>query len=156
MNYDDFPILDDMTYKIMQEQYSLSNTDQADRYEILATALNCLATLLNCEISNTDQFKKSIVLALNNSKIRIENIYNSILKTFNTDPVKINHTRSYNIFEYLNKLLSIFINIDKLENVQEKPYYKQNLNQNKNAILEIISNILSSLESSSVHFFRYI
>jgi len=152
MNYEDFPILDDNTYKIMREQY---NTNKLDKHEIIAYIFSKLNQLELCEIANINKLNKPLILALENSKNVIKNILDDFIKLFNLNKHQTNTIRTINIFSYINLINSIMQDLKKLYPILEKQFYKNFTNQTIDNLLNSNTIIFSALEHSNIYFFKY-
>lgn len=152
MKYDDFPILDNTTYQILQEQYT---NQQPDRHKLIGKIFNKLNMLSTCELLNLKHFNKSILSSTENSKSTISEIIKNFCQTFTIEPNTNNHIKTINIFSFLYEMLDTINLIEHLIEVNTKAYYKTFLNQLISTLQQSISTILSSLQHSTIHFFKY-
>ena len=151
MNYDDFPILDDTSYTIMREQFQ---SNQSSAHELIANIFNNLSMLSSAEINDLNHFNKSIINSLNHNKENIQISSQNLIKLFNLNQNL--HTKKMNIFSYLNTEIRICIDISSVVDKIEKTYHKHILIQIRENLLSSISDILSSLETTKIHFFKYL
>lgn len=152
MNYDDFPILDNTTYQILQEQYT---NHQTDHHEIIGKIFNKLNSISMSEISDLKYFNKKILSALEESKSIISTTLQNFCQTFMIENNANNHIKAINIFSFLYEILECTNLIRQLINLDIKLYYKTFLNQSLTNLYKAVSDILSSLQRCTVHFFKY-
>lgn len=152
MNYEDFPILDNTTYKIMREQYKL---ETIDKHELVAGIFNTLNSLCFSEIQQNKHFNKNLKLSLETSKNEITTIINDFSKTFSMKQSVINNIKTRSIFDYLHQILSIIDQIRNLKDLLNKTYHKTIINNSISHLTRASIEILSALNNSTIHFFRY-
>lgn len=152
MDYNDFPILDDISYSIIRERF---NNSAPTHHELIANIFTSLELLINSEIKNINQFNKSITTSLNNNKQNIKSISDNFSTLFNLTYTENSNIKNLNIFTFVNKEIKICKDISTLINKVEKNYLKQSLSQMCDDILSSSSEILSALETTSMHIFKY-
>ena len=89
MNYNDFPILSNEEYNLMNEHFN--NNHQTDRKTQLFKILTILNNCFNICIGLTSLYNLKINNAINNTKKCIEKNINNINSTFN---IEITNTKT--------------------------------------------------------------
>lgn len=152
MNYDDFPILNEQNYNLINEQYNFQQPFERHNCIVkIYLSLNEIKYFFY-ELNNINFKIKSVLL---NCKQNIQKLQDNLTATFtiNTDTQKT--IKSSNLFSLINKItLTSKLYKQWIEN-EEKEYYKKLALNSLEILLNSTSEILSVLEKSNVILFKY-
>ena len=153
MNYNDFPILNNEEYNLLNEHYSsLYPFNRKELINNLCLEINiCCNTCL--KLSN--QFNPQIRNSINNSHQTLIKLFNNFSSLFNVQ-IKPNQLMdNLSIFTFIKRI----INITKLLNQwlvnENKEYYISIIKKSILDIFNSLENIFSSLEKSNLLFFKH-
>lgn len=153
MNYNDFPILSNEQYDLLQQNYSNYKTDRNTYINrILAGLHECKFTCLNIKDCN-----KNITLSISNTLSTIDLIINNLSNLTNA-PVSYENTvkiSNFNVFKFLGKLLNCLNLFHNWQNDESKDYFKNLANTYFLDLSKCLSNIISALEQSNVRLYKY-
>lgn len=152
MNYNDFQILSNEEYEIINNHFL--QTQKHDRKTLLNEI--CL-TIVNCR-NSCHNFYNNVGLklktALNECLAILSKIYENYSTTFNIE-IKSNEIKNISLFSFVNNIISaIHLNTNWIL-IEEKEYYK-NLGKKTNIeLFDIVNKLLKSLNESSFYFFKH-
>lgn len=153
MEYNDFPILDDARYKLMQDKFN--EQFAFDRKEnVFLIYSNLCECNLAC-ISLYNKLNKSICDCLKQNRPKLELAISNLEATFN---LHINKTeiKEINLFAFLIKLTNILKHINFWQQKEQKEYFRHFALQLSADLTEVLFNILSTLEKSNIQLFKYL
>ncbi len=151
MNYDDFPILKNEDYQILNEQF---NIVQFDRKSTLKNLCSELSVCSNSCLSLYSLHNSKTQKALKETHICLEKIFGNLTSFFNISH-KNDTILNLNLFSFLKKISSLingFLNWAKLEH---KEYYKSLAFKSAEEICNHLKIIFSSLEESNILTFKH-
>lgn len=152
MEYNDFPILNNNEYKIINEH--LLQSSHFCRSSLTLNICNNLSYCISLCDSNRIQLNHNIKNVLFQTKQTMQKILENIKETFN---IKLTNSQYYNfnLFTLLKKLSNtstLFCNwIDN----EQKTFYKTFAHKNNIEILKCIEKLLEALENSNIYFFKH-
>lgn len=153
MNYNDFPILNNEQYDLLQQNYNSNKTDRNTHINhILINLHECKFTCLNIKDCN-----KNITVAISNTLTTIDSIINNFNTLTNaplntTTTLKVNN---FNPFKFLNKLLNCISLFYNWQNNESKDYFKNLANTYYLDLNKCLANIISALEQSNIRLYKY-
>ncbi len=153
MNYNDFPILDDDKYKMIQSEYEkflpFNRNNSISKIYILLEECRHLCFGLN------GQCNRDITRTLSDVKKELERVMDNFNSIFN---IKLDYKKEiieFNLFHFLKKLIDCTIEMKIWNSKEDKEYYKKFSDNSLEILLNCISNLVQSLEKSNVHIFKY-
>ncbi len=152
MNYNDFQILDDDTYRNMLSAYnsihSLDRTTTINKiYLELKSCMNSCITITN--------INKKLESALTFTQSELHKILeNFSISNFEDKGTKKVYRKQTPI-SLLKNLVSSISNLEEWRISESKEYYKNLASKTISALIKIISTILSALDESNIKFFRF-
>lgn len=153
MNYNDFPILSNDDYKLMEEHFE--NKPKENRLFYLSEVLSILNIAYNTCIGLSKVYNQNIRKEISKTKNTVEKIKNNLSSIFNNNHTQQNWINKTNIFNLLNILIEACKQLNEWAKMEEKAYYKTVLFNSINDIYLNILNILKSLEKSTIHFYKH-
>ncbi|MBE5741101.1 MAG: hypothetical protein E7351_01020 [Clostridiales bacterium] len=154
MEYNDFPILNNEEYRIINEQYSISQTQ--DRKSLLYKITHLLRDCKNMCSTLDRKLNQKIVTAISTAKKEIDKISDNLSSYFPQKTENQSTITSFNLFTFLSKVNSLSSLFHIWENSDSKDYYKTMASKSLKDLLKISQNILSALENSTVYLFKYL
>ena len=153
MNYDDFPILNDENYKMIQSQYDkflpFNRKTCIDKIYILLEECRHFCFGLD------KRYNKNITISITNVKKTLEQIMDNFHAVFQIDVEYKKQINEFNIFTFIKKIITCIIEIKNWNLKEEKEYYKKLSNNCLNILLNSLSDIISALEKSNLIIFKY-
>lgn len=152
MEYNDFKILSNEQYDMLNKQYVINENIEMD--------------ILNNLFLNFDQCKsfcfglsnkvnKQIQQALNNARQEYDKLINNLNLTFNITAHTPQTIQSFNLFSFAKKVVEGLILVQQLCFVSANKKISNFVCATTKTILEILSNLFSALEKSNIHLFKY-
>lgn len=153
MNYDDFQLLTDSEYFLINSHYS--NSLKPNNKELINEICNTLFACTNyCKTIN-EKLNLKLQNILNETFQRLSFILNNLTSTFNVSTTKNFVDEKFNIFLVCECIISL-LNLHKnWILIEEKEYYKKLAINNFNELIIILKNIFSALKNSFVLTFKY-
>ncbi len=153
MNYNDFPILDDDTYRMMMNEYN--NTLPFDRNTTINKLFLELDECKNFCLGLTKHVNKKIQLAVEKAKIEIEKILENFHATFTINVKSQKEIKDFNLFTFIKKLINSISSMNIWANNEQKTYYKNLASMNIVTLIKILVEIIEALENSNLHLFKF-
>lgn len=153
MTYNDFPILNDETYKLMNEYFS--HQEPFNRKLIITNICNELNYVLNVCLDIKKQHNHKINNCLNDILNTISKNLNNLSSLFN---VSISSKQSFlklNIFAFFKKLTHILSLLTTWINSEDKQYYKSIAIKTSTEIHNKLTELFSAFEESNYYFFKH-
>lgn len=153
MEYNDFPILDDAQYKLMQDKFN--EQFAFDRKE---TCFSVFLDLKNCSNSIPllhSQLNAEISKQLNETKQKLDKAISNFEATFNLSAPKI-EIRETNLFNFLKNLVKIQKKLANWLKFEQKEYFKQFIVNLLENISSCLYSLLNSLENANLRLFKHI
>lgn len=153
MNYNDFPILSNEEYNLMNQHFNNEHTTdrktQVDKiFSLLDSAYNICVGL-----SNKHNFK--ITKSITTFSQTILKVKNNFTATFNLNTNSNKTVFNYTIFKLLDKIFDIIHELNIWISFEEKTYYKTLAQKSLKEIIIESKQILLSLNNSNVLFFKH-
>ena len=153
MEYNDFPILDDAKYKLMQdkfnEQFAFNRKENVFLiYLELNQCVNSIPLLFS-------QVNSQICEQLKLAKQNLDKLISNFEATFNL-PQQTKEIRQTTLFNLLKNIAKIEKNLINWLRQEQKEYFKQFA---LNAIEEIfnnLTNLLNAVDAANLKLFKYI
>lgn len=152
MNYNDFPILTNQEYQLMNENFSTIQPNRKAQISKICFEIN---TCKNSTLTLSNKFNKKICDSLNQTHTTLEKLLNNLTSTFNINETSNNTIVDMNIFSFLNKVVNIISLIQVWSTTEEKTYYKSIAQKSIVELLNILNSLIKSLQLSNVQFFKY-
>lgn len=153
MIYNDFPILNNQTYNLLNEHFShQQNFDRKSTINLICKELNIL---LNTNIENKNQYNRKIRKSIENCLHTTRKLFDNFSSLFNLAITPKHSYINLNVFSFLNRLTKTLSILTSWQHNEEKEYYKTLANKSMNEIIINLSDILSTLEESNLYFFKY-
>ena len=153
MNYNDFPILSNDEYNLLNEHFNINQPK--DKPTVLNNLLEKLNICFSFCIGLTNKYNVKINIAINNTKNQIEKIKNNLTATFNLTSTKNNSVLNSNIFILLNTIIEAVHETIIWTTIENKEYYKTLAQKNLNDLISCVKEILLALEKSNILFFKH-
>lgn len=145
MNYNDFPILNDEEYFLIQAQYESLPWNRNEKvYAIFLT----LQQSLNMCYAIKENFNNKIKSALNQSKQIVEKILYNLSNVFNFKSTNLSVPSEFNIFTLTKKMVEASKQFEDWRLNEKKEYYKKIAHSCILDLLSTVNVILNSMEAS--------
>lgn len=153
MNYEDYPILKNEEYKLLNDKYSqtFSFNKNAILHKICLEIQQCLSS---CSHIN-NSFNMKTLETIRKSNQTLEKTLNNLKEMFSIPLQSIKETNNFNIFTYTKRIALAIELITNLVNHEKKEYYKSFILKTCSDLTKLIIALQETLEDSSVHFFRH-
>lgn len=151
MKYNDFPILNNDEYKLLNEHYN-SRTFERQNYinKIFLIVSECRFSQINQKNTN-HKINKVIELC----KHELQTMEENLLSTFSFNISPKQEFRQLELFAYINKLLSALQILHEWLRYEDKEYYKKICLNFLSTLLDLISKFISVLETLNIHLFKF-
>ena len=153
MNYNDFPILNDDKYKMIQAEYE--KFLPFNRKNIITKIYLLLEECRHLCFGLNKRFNTHIDFAINDTKHELERVMDNFHSIFNIKPDYKKEIAEFNLFHFLKKLINCIKEILAWNSKEDKEYYKKFSDSTLNILLTCISNLIQSLENSNIHIFKF-
>lgn len=152
MNYNDFPILTNLDYELINKQYSNETFDRKNQLTKICQNLD-LCRQVCFEIEHFHNIK--VKTSLQNTFSTTTKLLDNLTCTFNISISKKNEIFKTTIFSLL-KILSEIISLFSiwLKN-EKKEYYMSMCLKTQQELSACLNNILNSLEESNILTFKH-
>ena len=151
MNYEDYPILSDFEYEIINKNYAHKTPTRKQLLSNIFKNLNLLILdCINCNIEN-----KKIFSAVKQTKQRLETISENLDSIFEFEKNNQTSIRDFNIFKFLENLCELQKLFYSWHQTEEKEYYKTICSNNFFLLFDCSLEILSTLSDSYIKIFKY-
>ncbi len=150
MNYDDFPILTNSDYELLKEKFFFPKKDRKAEIEKVCDQLRSLSS---CNVT-TIKLNAKVVNSLTSLKrlsSKLENTFSSLFSLHTSN----NEILSISLFGFIKQFLECIRLLSCLAESEDKPYYRKIFISSSREILLEVSNIISSLEDSTIKFFKH-
>lgn len=153
MIYNDFQILNDEKYKLMNEHFTKSklNDRQVTLTEICHDLIVCRDTCLHI----SSKFNVKLRKAVEETNNVITKTFDNFSSLFNINIKPNTKTSNFNLFSFMKRLIDTTRKITEWGKVETKEYYISIAQKSLGDILNCFDLILSALEESNLYFFKY-
>lgn len=153
MNYDDFQLLTDSEYFLINSHYSSSS--KTNHQELINEICDALFVCTNyCKTIN-GKLNLKLQKIFNETNQKLDLILNNLISTFNISNTQNLNNEKPNIFSICEHLINLInLHHNWILN-EEKEYYKKLAINNFNELIIILKNIFSALKNSFVLTFKY-
>ena len=151
MNYNDFPILNDLEYNFLNKQFS---TIEFNRKDVLTKISYELNSIVNTNLGSKEKFNNKIKQELKNAIETSNKWLNNFSSQFNLT-IKNLEISNLNIFSMLKKLNTTISFLLVLVKNETKEYYKTLAINCANELILSSSNILQALNESNLILFKH-
>lgn len=152
MNYNDYPILSDLDYSIINEQFkSNSQFDRKkDLFQICTQIHHCINICNGIEPKYNQRIQHSIKTCIST----LSKILSNLSSIFNIN-IHTNNIYNFNIFSFLKNLVLTSQQIANWQQHETKEYFKTISINSLNEILNIIEIVIKSIEESNYIIFKH-
>lgn len=154
MEYDDFPILSENSYDYISKKYA--DQKDFDRPFLIGQIYTNLEELKVCEFICFKDFNVNLCKELVQTKICISRLIENLNSTFNLHNTKTASVKNINIFEFIEKIFETINILQSWFANEDKEYYKKISQLFIEELFFSGKNILKTLSTSHVQFFKYI
>lgn len=153
MNYNDFPILNDDNYRMIQSEYEkflpFNRKSQIDK--LYFTLEECRHLCFGLD----KKYNKLISTAILKTKTEIEKIMDNLHATFNLNIEYRKEINEFNLFTFIKKIINSISEFKEWYTKEEKEYYKKISSNSMSSLLSCLNDLITSLENSNLHIFKY-
>lgn len=153
MNYEDFPILSNQEYELINSHFS--KREKFDRKTILNKICNELIICKNICLESKSKYNKKICSALEKSLIILNKLNQNISSCFNIVNSQSQTMKIFNLFDFMKKLISISSLVFSWFEHEPKEYYKNLAGKTNRELLQVMENIISALNNSNIITFKH-
>ena len=153
MNYDDFPILNNSEYQILNEQYN--KLIRPERKDIIIKICTEISQISFSFFQLKNKYNCKILNSLNLANKTFEKIHDNLASCFNVTLLKINQIENFNLFTFLKRTTNLLFLLNKWITIEEKEYYKSLAEKSYLNVNEMLNEIFNSLQQSNVTFFKH-
>ena len=153
MNYNDFPIIAENDYNLINQHYTLNK--QKDRNDLVFSIYKILKSCSLSLFQVEKKYNQNILKTLTQSNNILTKLQNNLISTFNIPPFQAKHINNFSVFSFLKELNNIITLFIEWKNTETKLYYQKIID---NSLLEIINlqiSLLDVLNQSSIFFFKH-
>ena len=153
MEYNDFPILDDARYKLMQDKFNEQFAfDRKENVFLIYLELNQCSDAIPLLFS---QVNAQICEQLKLAKQNLDKLISNFEATFNLtrQTKEIRQTTLFNLLKNMAKVEQKLINWLQKE---QKEYFKQFVLKSIEEIVNNLINLLDTVDSANLKIFKYI
>ncbi len=153
MEYNDFPILNDDEYKLLQDKYN--NLLPFDRLQCVNLIYSSCVMCEDCCYTVSAIVNPTIRQSVKQCLGELNKISSNLLSTFNLKPALTHELKSVNLFNFLKKLINLLKNLQNWCKNEEKEYFKSLAFKSSVAVMDATANILSAIENSNVPIYKH-
>lgn len=153
MNYNDFPILNNDEYNLINNHYL--NKTIFDRKKLLSQINNEIINCINLSFNIQANFNLKIRKSIENMHKNLVKIQTNLTTTFNLDIVFNQNFSNFNLFSFINRILNIINQLTNLILNEQKEYYKKLINKNIEDLICALKEIFLALDNSNLLFFKH-
>ncbi len=153
MEYNDFPILDDARYKLMQDKFN-----EQFAFDRKQNVFFIYSNLCECNLACPllyNKLNKTLCDCLKQSKPKVELAISNLEATFNLHQNKT-EIKEMNLFAFLTKLTNILKQINFWQQKEQKEYFRHFALQLSADLTEVLFDILSALQNCNIQLFKYL
>ena len=153
MNYNDFPILSNEEYQLLNSHFSTSNISSRKDilFKILNEISNCKNLCFNIEQKQNFKLKTSLEFSFNT----LTKLENNLSTSFNLKTTSSQSYKSVNIFSFTKKITKLSTLVSSWHSTEQKEYFKAIAHKTLIDLLSILENIFTALETSNVLLFKH-
>ncbi len=152
MKYNDFPILSNGDYQILNVEYSRQNPTRKELiFEIQKELRETHLSFFQLKNHFNKHIEKSLH-ELHNHLIQVSDSINELFKLSTIDSLTISN---FNIFNLIRRTIKINTMFNQWSQIEEKEYYKKFAIQSSKNISNLLINLATILEQSNIHFFKH-
>jgi len=149
--YNDFPILNNEQYSFLNNQFS----NKPDRTFFANNLNNKIMVCISYFNGFNFKVNEKIKQALLNTKLTLEQSLENLKANFKINKNQTPIAKDFNIFSFLKSLTEILNTTNSWLLEEEKFYYKQFIKNLNISIIDSAKKILTALEKSNLHLFKY-
>jgi len=152
MNYNDFPILNNEDYKLINEQFN--QTQVFDRKTQASKIYIELINLKNSSFKELNSYNKKILSALNTTIKTTTKLIDNLISLFNT-PQTDHNTTNASLFSFINRTINCIKLFSNWETNEPKEYYKNIAHKSLLELTSSLQEIFLALDDSNLLFFKH-
>lgn len=153
MNYDDFPILDDSKYKLINEQYQ--NTNSFDKQTMLVRICASLNSCYLFCLNSHNKYNTKIVKTIKESQDVLIKLFNNFTTYFNIKIQPCKTVTDFEVFGFMKKIIETTKLIQQLIQHEHKQYYISMFQKSIEELSNCLLITLTAISESNVLFFKY-
>jgi hypothetical protein len=149
MDYNDFPILSNQEYELINSHFSI---EKFERNYFLKNLLNELNSLKNSKIESN--LNKKLKVSIDKSNQILIKLFDNLASMFNIQ-IQSSSIQEINLFAFLEKLINLATLFSIWKQNETKTYYQSISHKSEIEILNSVKQILNDLKNSSVITFKH-
>ncbi len=151
MKFNDFPILSDNDYLVLNSKY----TQQTNRKSHIFTIYMELKNLHSSCFELKDKFNANVSNTIEQTRNCVLKLSNNLSELFNLDPNQNTQIKNFNIFYFMKKITKLISLYSEWITYEDKEYFKQTAQKSIKELSHCLSNILNALELSNIYIFKH-
>lgn len=152
MEYQDFPILNNLDYQLINTNY---NTNKENKKNIISNICNKINTILLSLFHLNNLYNSTINNEINNHKKLLTKTQNNLSNLFNIQTQPTETINSFSIFDFLKELNILSASFLEWLKVEEKEYYRSVAIKTLHELITNQNQLIESLNNSYVKFYKY-
>lgn len=152
MQYNDFQILSNEQYQMLNNQYLNNSVNEQNILDSLF--LNFDQCKSFC-FGLSSKVNKQIQLALSNAKQEYDKLINNLNLTFKITTHTAQSITNFNVFSFAKKVVEGLTLVQQLYNFSNNKKIFVFADNSSKTILNILNNLFSALEKSNIYLFKY-
>ena len=153
MLYNDFQILSADKYTLMNEQFHQQH--ETCQTEILNQLFLTLDECKNFCLGANNNVNKRILVAIQYAKVEFEKLISNINICFELSVHSTNAVSNFNVFALAKKIVEGLKLTQQLFDFNSNKKVINFAKASQNSLLNVLSQLLDTLEKSNIHLFKY-
>ncbi len=152
MNYNDFPILNNDEYELINQQFS-SNLPFERKFHLLQICKEINLCSSSCFVISS-QYNQKIIHTLSATNKTLTKLFDNLTSLFNLNN-KATTIENFSIFTFIKKLINLNNLFQDWIANEKKEYYIAIAQKSIKEINSCVTDICSALDESNLHFYKH-
>lgn len=153
MKYNDFPILNNDEYNLINSHFF--NTEKFDRKTTLIKICNNISCCKNLCLELSSKHNLKIRNAINHTYEILNKLNENLSSSFNLNILPNNTIKTCSLFDFMKKITNINSLILEWSKNEQKEYFKSIALNTMKDLVDILKAIISALEESNIILFKH-
>ncbi|MBQ8615457.1 MAG: hypothetical protein IJ415_02705 [Clostridia bacterium] len=153
MNYNDFPILNNDEYNLINSHYS--NFERFDRKTTIIKIYNEISGCKNICLDLSSKHNPKIKKAIEQAYETLNKLNENLLTSFNLNNTESNTIKTCSLFSFMRKITNLSSSVLEWSKSEKKEYFKSIAQSTMKDLFNIMLNLTSALEESNIILFKH-